>query len=354
MAFLKDEQAAVFKTAAQDFHNMELREYIAKRRKELGISQSEMASAMGYTDTAVSKIESGASTPPMSILPSLANILKIDLNDLLTMKEHPSPFTSLNPPYDWKTVSLNLRALRLSCHLRQKEAALQIGVNKRTLVTYEKGDACPNFSVLMKILSFYPGKPVDFFYGVLYPEIQNSPSFRKRGPSPFFVFLIAFLVGGGLAVGVMAPFLGRSASSSNSAPYQLSSTSGDTSALTSISTSIPYLKELVVIGPDGVAFDAAMKPNSTLRIGVYTGVDYSEQMRKRTLFSFALESTDGKDITLEADPNLYPCQIVKTGNVDIGTLFTVTLKASLLSDPSVVVEGVPLNIVVNDTGLLTD
>jgi transcriptional regulator with XRE-family HTH domain len=95
------------------FSKMELREYIALRRKSLGISQSEIASAMGYTDTAVSKIESGASTPPISILPSLANILQISLHDLLVMKEDPAPLKSPNPPYDWKTVSLNLRAIRL-------------------------------------------------------------------------------------------------------------------------------------------------------------------------------------------------------------------------------------------------
>lgn len=160
---------------------MELREYIAKRRKLLGVSQSEMASFLGYTDTAVSKIESGASNPPISILPSLANELQLSLDDLLLMNPSPAPFKDANPAYDDQKVAANIRALRLSVHLRQKEAAEKIGVNKRTLATYEKGDACPNLATLNHLLALCPGKPSEFFYGTLFPEIQSSPSFKKEG-----------------------------------------------------------------------------------------------------------------------------------------------------------------------------
>jgi transcriptional regulator with XRE-family HTH domain len=71
---------------------MELREYIAARRQELGLTQNEIAAALGYSGTAISKIESGDSLPPISILPALASRLHLTLNDLLLMKENPESF----------------------------------------------------------------------------------------------------------------------------------------------------------------------------------------------------------------------------------------------------------------------
>lgn len=339
---------------------MELREYISKRRKLLGISQSDMAGALGYTDTAVSKIESGASTPPISILPSLANVLKIDLNDLLLKTDNPETLVTPNAPYDWKTVSLNLRAIRLANHLRQKEASETIGVNKRTLVTYEKGDACPNWDVLSKILALCPGKPSDFFYATLYPEIQASPSFRKRGPSPFFALAAGILLGGGLIGAILGPFasFSGSVSSASSIPFAVSQDSGSssTSAPTTSQTLIPFMDELVVIGEDGIGFDTAIKPGTSIRVSVFCGQHYSEQMRKKTHFEFWLmDAVSGVSLRAESDPLLYPSQIVSASNsVALGTVFSVWAKAWLLADPTVVVEGVPLSIAVNDTGTLTD
>jgi DNA-binding XRE family transcriptional regulator len=77
---------------------MELRAYIAQRRKDLGLTQTDIAKALGYSETALSKIESGASLPPISILPSLADPLQLSLNDLLLMKK-PERFVSGSAPY---------------------------------------------------------------------------------------------------------------------------------------------------------------------------------------------------------------------------------------------------------------
>jgi transcriptional regulator with XRE-family HTH domain len=343
---------------------MELQEYIAKRRKELKISQSEIASALGYTDTAVSKIESGASSLPISILPALANVLHLSLNDLFAQKKDPAPLKELNPPYDWKKVSLNLRAVRLANHLRQKEAAEKIGISKRTLVTYEKGDACPNLAVMLKLLPLCPGQPADFFYSTLYPEIQSSPSFQKRGPSPFLLLFIGLFAGAGIVGAILGP-RAASAQQTSSGLYQFSLSSSDSSEVSSedassVSSSaalIPYLDELAVIGPDGIGMNAAMKPNSQLRVGVYTGQNYTEQMRKKTHFDFSLEYYNPAKVTMTADPTCYPCQIIETGDITLGSLdasFTVTVTAWLDSDPTVRVQGAPLDITVNDTGTLTD
>ena len=57
--------------------------FIARRRKELDMTQKELAEKLGITDRAVSKWETGRSMPDLSLLQPLSRILKIDVNDLL-------------------------------------------------------------------------------------------------------------------------------------------------------------------------------------------------------------------------------------------------------------------------------
>ena len=57
--------------------------FIAKRRKDLNMTQNELAEKLHITDKAVSKWERGLSFPDISVLIPLAEILNISLYDLL-------------------------------------------------------------------------------------------------------------------------------------------------------------------------------------------------------------------------------------------------------------------------------
>jgi|GEM_PF-1969298 len=340
---------------------MEIQEYIAKRRKELSLSQDQLAASLGYTPTAISKIESAASFPPISILPSLANALCLTLDDLLLKEEHPGPFLEPNPPYDSEKIASNLRALRLSLHLRQNEAGAKFGVNKRTIVTYEKGNACPNLEFLDKLLHVYNGKPSEFFYGTLYPEIQNSPSFRKRGPSPFFSLVLGFVLGAGLLGAILGPIAANKKSSSSSSSsntnsgFTMNSSSGDSSSSSSSSsgTAISGMEVLTVISENGSASETTMKPNSSLKVMAYTGRYYSEADRAKTHFIFGLRYANTSLVSLDSTiDDTHPYQIVTVGNMNVTIPsfernFQVTLKAYRDTNASVVVDGFELAIQVN-------
>ena len=58
--------------------------FIAKRRKELNLTQKELAEKLGITDRAVSKWENGRCMPDLSLLQPLSRILKVSVNDLLS------------------------------------------------------------------------------------------------------------------------------------------------------------------------------------------------------------------------------------------------------------------------------
>ena len=58
--------------------------FIAKSRKEQNLTQEELAEKLNITYKAVSKWECGKSLPDASIMLDLCNILKINVNDLLS------------------------------------------------------------------------------------------------------------------------------------------------------------------------------------------------------------------------------------------------------------------------------
>lgn len=57
--------------------------FLAARRKELGMTQAELAEKMGVTDKAVSKWERDLSCPDVDALPRLAEIFGVTVDDLL-------------------------------------------------------------------------------------------------------------------------------------------------------------------------------------------------------------------------------------------------------------------------------
>lgn len=56
--------------------------FISARRKENGLTQSQLAEELGITDKAVSKWETGRSMPDLSLFKPLCDLLKITLNEL--------------------------------------------------------------------------------------------------------------------------------------------------------------------------------------------------------------------------------------------------------------------------------
>ena len=59
-------------------------EVISSRRKELGMTQKELAEKLNITDKAVSKWERGIACPDTAAIPKLAQILGISLEELMT------------------------------------------------------------------------------------------------------------------------------------------------------------------------------------------------------------------------------------------------------------------------------
>lgn len=66
---------------------MKINEIIREKRKEQSLTQEQMAEYLGVSTPAVNKWEKGFTYPDITLLPSIARLLKVDLNTLLSFNE---------------------------------------------------------------------------------------------------------------------------------------------------------------------------------------------------------------------------------------------------------------------------
>ncbi len=67
---------------------MKINEVIREKRKELFLTQEQIAERLGVSTPAVNKWEKGITYPDITLLPALARLLKIDLNTLMCFHEN--------------------------------------------------------------------------------------------------------------------------------------------------------------------------------------------------------------------------------------------------------------------------
>ena len=119
--------------------NTTLGKRIADLRHEKGLKQDELAQKLGVSSQAVSKWENDQTCPDISLLPQLAKILGVTVDELLTGKKAESPTIQVLPENERKdikdmilrivTESANGDVARVNLPLGIIEVLLDSGVN---------------------------------------------------------------------------------------------------------------------------------------------------------------------------------------------------------------------------------
>lgn len=66
---------------------MKINQTIREKRRELSLTQEQIAELLGVSTPAVNKWEKGSTYPDITLLPALARLLKTDLNTLMSFHE---------------------------------------------------------------------------------------------------------------------------------------------------------------------------------------------------------------------------------------------------------------------------
>ena len=95
---------------------MNFAEIIVRSRKALGLTQEGLAQKLGVTNQAVSKWESGQSCPDLALLPLLADLFGITIDELFGREPKAVDFPA-QPPFPWPDDGV-LRVLLYAGHTR--------------------------------------------------------------------------------------------------------------------------------------------------------------------------------------------------------------------------------------------
>ena len=95
---------------------MNFAEIIVRSRKALGLTQEGLAQKLGVTNQAVSKWESGQSCPDLALLPLLADLFGITIDELFGREPKAVSFPA-QPPFPWPDDGV-LRVLLYAGHTR--------------------------------------------------------------------------------------------------------------------------------------------------------------------------------------------------------------------------------------------
>ncbi len=95
---------------------MNFAEIIVRSRKALGLTQEGLAQKLGVTNQAVSKWESGQSCPDLALLPQIADLFGITIDELFGREPKAVSFPA-QPPFPWPDDGV-LRVLLYAGHTR--------------------------------------------------------------------------------------------------------------------------------------------------------------------------------------------------------------------------------------------
>lgn len=118
---------------------------IKNLRERKGMTQKELAAALGITRSALSTYEVGIREPNHATTIAIAKLFNVTLDELV-MKE-------LTPPIPM--YARNLAYLRRKHDMTQADVANLLGVSKATSCKYENGDVEPNVEQLIKLAEFF-------------------------------------------------------------------------------------------------------------------------------------------------------------------------------------------------------
>jgi transcriptional regulator with XRE-family HTH domain len=209
---------------------------IAKRRKELGLHQQDLATALSYTIQAISKIENNLSEPDLSLLPKLTYILRLSIDDFLHEKDVSSSLV-VATSFEGERIAKNLCYLRISHQLSQDKAAALLGVSTRSYIHYERGESLPPVNTLCSFLDACHCSGDDFFVQDLHAPLPQKEIASHRRHLPVWEIVLLALGGFGVIIGGLTPLWIKLLSQKPSSPNtSLTSSSGKENS-TAISSS---------------------------------------------------------------------------------------------------------------------
>ena len=153
--------------------------FLYERRIEAGLSQSDVANALGYSVQLVSMWESGKNAPSLHVLGKYASLLQIDLEGIIYSKVIKKNNLCDELTFNAVEFGNNIKRLRKKKNLTQKQLADSLSCNVNQLIKYEKGSSFPTIDQFISLAKLFKVR-LDVLYFCLNYQPEDVQKEKKK------------------------------------------------------------------------------------------------------------------------------------------------------------------------------
>ena len=153
--------------------------FLYERRIEAGLSQSDVANALGYSVQLVSMWESGKNAPSLHVLCKYASLLQIDLEGIIYSKVIKKNNLCDELTFNAVEFGNNIKRLRKKKNLTQKQLADSLSCNVNQLIKYEKGSSFPTIDQFISLAKVFKVR-LDVLYFCLNYQPEDIQKEKKK------------------------------------------------------------------------------------------------------------------------------------------------------------------------------
>lgn len=176
--------------------------FLYERRIEAGLSQSDVANALGYSVQLVSMWESGKNTPSLHVLGKYASLLQIDLEGIIYSKVIKKNNLCDELTFNAIEFGNNIKRLRKKKNLTQKQLADSLSCNVNQLIKYEKGSSFPTIDQFISLAKLFKVR-LDVLYFCLNYQPEDIQKEKKKTRTLLIVVpIIAGISASALTLGI--------------------------------------------------------------------------------------------------------------------------------------------------------
>jgi transcriptional regulator with XRE-family HTH domain len=176
--------------------------FIKERRKQLGITQNQLAEALHCTPQAISKYENGKTDIFSGLLGDLAKILEVDLDSLVECKNEKHNDFAEKYVFSEKKLAQTLCYLREKTKKAQGTVSKELNIPQNKLSKWECAHSIPDINELKTLADYYKLSISSLYYGLMGEENTihsvsdtQSNSVPISPPNPRIKYLLFLLAG---------------------------------------------------------------------------------------------------------------------------------------------------------------
>ncbi len=165
--------------------NLTYGEFIKKRRSELNLLQTDLASFLNVTPQTISKYEKDECVVSFDLIGKLCKILKIDISSYFYKINSYENRLAEKYDFDDTKFTFNLKNIRNDLHIKQQTLIEEINISSSRYSNIETGKSLPTYDEFLKLATFFNLK-IDYFYfglnqtEIIVNELNNKKNDNKR------------------------------------------------------------------------------------------------------------------------------------------------------------------------------